>query len=593
MSTTKTRPVLQDLNVIVSGNGGDGSLTVITLLAEVLRQSGLNAYTERNVRSRIKGGIVSASLRVFEGERFCIGSHIDLLVAFDHEAVVQNVHHLDEDSTLIYDDSGGRLPESLLPEGVRVYSAPFSRQAIRTFRRDLFKNSVGFAVVGRLLGINDEVMVESFHARFTRMGEKILNYNLQALQVGLALADEMGLKAGQGRYQIAQNHPQPHMLITGNQAVAFGFLVAGGRFFAGYPITPSTDVMEWLDKWLPKFGGVVRQAEDELSTINMAIGAALTGTRTMVATCGPGLALMQEGISQLGMAEIPLVIVDAQRGGPSTGLPTKPEQSDLNLMVFGGNGDFPRVVLAPGHPEDCFYLGAQACNLAQKYQLPVYLALDQGLSQNLATVKPFDLDRVVVDQGKRLSGQDLEDLPIYKRYAFSEDGVSPYSVPGTPGGLSLVTGNEHDEFGLVSTNAENRVKMMDKRQQKLASMVPDLPKAKRFGDPKAKVGFIGIGMAFGVILEAIEALAAQGVSAQYFQVRTLWPMLDETLAFVAECDHVYVVEYNATAQLAKLLVREGAKAQKLRSVLKYDGTPLRPIEVVKRVLHYEGMVSVK
>ena len=325
----------------------------------------------------------------------------------------------------------------------------------------------------------------------------------------------------------------------------------------------------------------MRQAEDELSAINMAIGAALTGTRTMVATCGPGLSLMQEGLGQLGMGEIPLVVVDAQRGGPSTGLPTKPEQSDLNLLVFGGHGDFPRIVLAPGTPEDCFYLTVDACNLAQRYQVPVFIASDQALSQNTATIDPIDLGRVTVDQGKRLDADDLAKLDTYKRYAFTEDGISPYTIPGTPNGMSLVTGNEHDEFGLVSAEPVNRQRMMDKRQQKMKTMLPELPRAGRYGDQDSKIGVIGIGMCFGVILEALDTLADRGIDVQYFQPRTLWPMLDETINFVNECEVVYVLDLNAGAQLAGLLLHEGADPDRIVNILHYDGTPIRSDAVVK------------
>ena len=584
MSAENSQPELEDLNVIVSGQGGDGSLTVVNLLASVLRQNGMSVYTERDVLSRIKGGITSATLRASAGEQFTIGNDIDLLVAFDIAAVPKNLRQLNKNSIVLYDNSGGPLPDGILGDEIRVFGAPLSRQAVKTFRRDIYKNSISFGVIGRILGLPDDTMRVSFESRFKRMGQQILKYNLDALTVGLELANELGFPTGKGLYQIQEIEAKPHMLITGDEAIAFGFLVAGGRFYAGYPITPSTDVMDFLIKWAPQFGGVVRQAEDELSAINMAIGSALTGTRTMVATCGPGLSLMQEGIGQLGMGEIPLVFVDAQRGGPSTGMPTKPEQSDLNLLIFGGHGDFPRIVLAPGNPEDCFYLTADACNLAQRYQCPVFIASDQALSQNTATIDPLDLERVVVDQGARLNSEDLSKLDTYKRYEFTEDGVSPYTIPGTPDGMSLVTGNEHDEFGLVSTDPVNRVRMMDKRQIKMKTMLPDLPRAGRFGDLESKIGIIGIGMTFGVILEALDTLADRGIDAQYFQPRTLWPMLDETIDFINQCDVVYVVDLNAEAQLAGLFIRQGAEATRIRKLLHYDGTPIRSDAVVEFVV---------
>ena len=582
---TRARPRLEDLSIIVSGQGGDGSLTVINILADVLRSVGLRAYTERDVLSRIKGGIVAATLRACREERLGIGSQIDLIVAFDVAAIRKESHRLNDRSIVIYDNSGGALADdSGVPEGARVIGIPFSRHAVRAFSRDIYKNSISSAVVGRLIGLSDTDMRSAFEKRFSRRGAQALKYNLDALAVGHELADEVGLTADEGLYDIVSADSEPHMLITGNEAVAFGFAVAGGRFFAGYPITPSTDIMEWLEKWLPRFGGVVRQAEDELSVINMAIGAALTGTRTMVATSGPGLALMQEGIGQLGMAEIPLVVVDAQRSGPSTGMPTKPEQSDLNLLVYGGHGDFPRIVLSPGTPEQCFYLTVKACNLAEMYQVPVFIALDQGLSQNLATIDPIDQSQVVINRGKRLDTESLAELPVYKRYAFSDDGVSAFATPGTPGGMSLVTGNEHDEFGQVSTDPGNRSRMMHKRQIKVQAMQPDLPCAIIYGARTAEIGFIGIGMTHGVILEAQEILAERGFSAQYHQPQTLWPMLEETPAFTRDCRCVFVVEYNATAQLAKLIVAHGGENAHIESILVFDGVPLRAEDLVQKVI---------
>ena len=579
------KPHLEDLNVIAAGQGGDGSLTVVNVLADVLRSSGMRVYTERDVLSRIKGGITAATLRAFAGDRLCIGSHIDLLVAFDLGAVHKHSYRLNDRSVVIYDNSGGGIPGDWgVPAGARLIGVPLSRHAVRTFRRDIYKNSISFGVMGRLLGLDDAEMRRSFEKRFSRRGAQAVKYNLDALNVGLQLADEVGLTTDAGMYEVVPIDAKPHMLITGNEAMAFGFLVAGGRFYAGYPITPSTEIMEWLIKWLPKYGGIVRQAEDELSAINMSIGAALTGTRAMCATCGPGLSLMQEGIGQLGMAEIPLVIVDAQRGGPSTGLPTKPEQSDINLLVYGGHGDFPRIVLAPSHPEDCFYIAFQATNLAEKYQCPVFIASDQALSQNTATVDPFALESVDIDRGKRLDAGALAEMDVYKRYAFSDDGVSAFAPPGTPGCMSLSTGNEHDEFGHVSTDPINRKRMMDKRMKKMETMLPELPRAVTHGPDDAEIGFIGVGMAYGVILEAMELLAERGIATQYHQPRTLWPMLDETVAFTKSRRKVYVVEYNATGQLAQLIVGQGGDAGRMDNLIKYDCTPMRADEVVERVV---------
>ncbi len=588
--TASTERRIEDVNVVVSGQGGDGSLTVSTILADLLRERGLNVYTERDVLSRIKGGVAAAGLRASRSLRFGRGDKLELVISFDIEGIEKTAGQLAPDAAVIYDHSDVALPPELLPPGVRLYEAPFARLAVRKLGRILYKNSIAVALATRLLGIADDDVRHGFEQRFNRLGQAILNQNLMALDLGFELATEMGLlpDGEPGEASEREGRPQDQLQITGNQATALGFIAGGGRFFAGYPITPATEILEQLGEWLPRFGGVVWQAEDELASVNMAIGAALTGVRAMTATSGPGIALMQEGIGHAGSAEIPLVIVDCQRGGPSTGLPTKPEQSDLNMMVFGGNGDFPRIVLNPGDPGDCFVLTVEALNLAERFQCPVYIALDQALSQNMATVDPFDLDAVTIDRGKRLSAEQLASMAQYGRYAFSDDGVSAYSVAGTPGGMSLVTGNERDEFGRVTTSPANRVRMVEKRAQKIESARADLPRARRVGDPAAKVGLIGVGSAYGVLLETMEVLEQGGVGAQLLQPRTIFPVLDETLEFVASCDRVYVVEHNATGQLAGIIAHAGGDSQRMRRVLRYDGLPLRPHDIAQEILEWEA-----
>jgi 2-oxoglutarate ferredoxin oxidoreductase subunit alpha len=344
-----------------------------------------------------------------------------------------------------------------------------------------------------------------------------------------------------------------------------------------------------MTRHIGAYGGVAIQAEDELAAVNMALGAALTGVRSLVATSGPGISLMQEGIGHAGAAEIPLVIVDAQRSGPSTGMPTKPEQSDIGMLVHGGNGDFPRIVLAPGNPSDAFELAVSATNLAQRIQGPVYLMLDQALSQDSATVPPFDVAGVEIDAGARLTQDQLDAQSEYRRYAITGDGSSPVAVPGMPGGMGLVTGNEHDEWGKVSTDPGNRVAMMDKRARKIETAMDSMPMGRRFGDEAASVGVLGVGMESGVMREAVERLSADGISLAGLQPRTIWPVPEETLAFIASKERVYVVEHNHEGQLAQILASVGETANTLRSILKYDGMPFAPGELADRIAVEEAM----
>jgi 2-oxoglutarate ferredoxin oxidoreductase subunit alpha len=585
--TAPTVAGVSDLNVMVAGQGGDGSLTVITLLGNLLGRRGFHLYVARDVASRIKGGHAAALLRGTIEPRNCIAGEIDLLMAFDAEAIEKAGSRMAADGIVIFDSSAGGPPTGRLPDGVEVYEVPFARLAVRDLRRDLFKNSFGFGLVTRILSVDDDEAAETLEARFARR-PPLVDANLRALRAGFAYADEQGLDRGRGPLRLALAARSERILISGNHALAFGFVAAGGRFFAGYPITPASEILDFLEAHLPTYGGTAIQAEDELAAVNMALGASLTGTRAMVATSGPGIALMQEGVSHAGSAEIPLVVVDCQRAGPSTGMPTKPEQSDIGMLVHGGNGDFPRIVLAPGDPADCFNLAVAATGLARRIQGPVYLMLDQAVAQDSSTVAPFDVARVPVETGAALTRAEVENLSEYRRYLVTADGVSPWAVPGTPHGMNLVTGNERDEWGKVSAEPANRALMVDKRAGKLDAVLDDLPRAHRFGFPSAPIGILGVGMQAGVMREAVQRLADDGVEVAGLQPRTLWPVPAETTDFVAGRRRVYVVEHNHEAQLARLIAAAGAPNGRIRHVLRYDGTPFHAGQLAELILDAEG-----
>ena len=572
-----------DLNVMVSGQGGDGSVTLIGLMGDLLRARGLHLFEARNVGSRVKGGSAAACLRASAVRRSGLGDELDLLVAFDADAIAQGGPRLADDGIVVYDASDGPVERELLPEGATVLEVPFGRLAVRDLRRDLFKNSSAFGVVAGLLGASAGQAEQTLRRRLRRLPAAVVDQNLDALRQGLDYVERTGLANGSAPLKLALPAAGGRLLLTGNQAVAFGFLVAGGRFFAGYPITPATEILEWLSARLPEFGGMAVQAEDELSAINMALGAALTGTRAMTASSGPGIALMQESISHLGAAEVGLVVVDCQRAGPSTGMPTKPEQSDVDMLVHGASGDFPRVVLAPCDPYEAFELTVLATNLAERYQGPVYVALDQAVAQDSVTVDRFDLEAVAVERGKLLDASRLPELEEYARYRITDDGLSPWAPMGTEGGRHLVTGNEHDEWGLVSANPATRIRMVEKRARKLETIRADLPRGRRSGSRAAEVGLIGFGMEVGPMTEAAELLADRGLPVQLFQPRTLWPVLEDVFEFVSACTRVYVVEHNATGQYAHVLAGAGVPLGRIRSILRYDGVPFGPDELAERV----------
>ncbi|MGI0129159.1 MAG: 2-oxoacid:acceptor oxidoreductase subunit alpha [Thermoplasmata archaeon] len=576
---TGTRPPIElvDLSVMIGGQGGDGTLTVSDLLGRYFRKCGLYVYTSRNVLSRIRGGHADASVRASRDPISTMKPEVDVLVAFDNEAVEMGKVELAPHGYVIYDSTAFRteLPNSA--------GFPFATLVGGTLGQPIFKNTAAYGALSVLLGLDPAKTRAVIEDRFQRRGAEALEKNLKALEIGRKAAlDVPGIA---NRFSVADGDAHDLILTTGNQAVALGFVVGGGRFFAGYPITPATEVMEYLQRYLPAFGGIVRQAEDELAAVNMILGAAYAGARVMTSTSGPGLSLMTEGIGHAGTAEIPIVVADCQRVGPSTGQPTRHEQSDLSHLVNLGHGEYPRFVIAPATPEDCFSLTVESLNLAEKWRLPVILLLDQALCQNTTTSVRFDLGRVRVDRGKRLTAEDAAAMTEYKAYRFSDDGISPYAPPGTPGLWAEITGNEHDEWGHVSVNPTNRNRMMEKRMGKMVLARDDLPPSRLFGDADARIGFIGYGSTSGPILETQTVLAARGIKTRYLQARTIYPVpVHEIDPFLKGVDVAYIVEHNYTGQFARLL-RETLPWHytKLRSILKCDGFSFRTPQIISEV----------
>ncbi|MCI4323097.1 MAG: 2-oxoacid:acceptor oxidoreductase subunit alpha [Thermoplasmata archaeon] len=565
---------LTDLAVLIGGQGGDGTLTVADLLARYFHRRGLYVYLSRNVLSRIRGGHADSSVRASVDPTTSIKSEMELIVAFDAQSLELGLPELAPDGLVLYDSS------SFHSDRPNAIGLPFATLAGSQLGQPIYKNTTAYGVVSYLLGFDPAETRAVIEERFQRRSPEALEKNLKAIEIGRKAAAEHPELAQ--RWSVAKGSLSGYRIMAGNQAVALGFVVGGGRFFAGYPITPATEIMEYLGRYLPSMHGVVRQAEDELASINMVIGAAYAGARAMTSTSGPGLSLMTEGIGHAGAAEIPILVADCQRVGPSTGQPTRHEQSDLSHLVHIGHGEFPRFVISPGSIEDCFYLTIDALNLAERWRLPVILLLDQALCQNGTSTPPFDLNGLRVDRGKRLSAEEVAKLEAYQYYKFTPDGSSPYAPPGTPGITAQVTGNEHDEFGHVSVNIPNRNKMMAKRMEKLIHALPELPRPRTFGEPTARIGLIAYGSTEGPVREAQEILAAKGTPTKFLQIRTIFPVLTDTIVpFLESVDVAYVVEHNYTGQLAALL--RGAMPEhhkRIQSIVKYDGFSFRGPELV-------------
>ena len=574
--------ILNSLEVMFGGQAGDGSLTTGDLIAGVFKRMGLEVYTYKDFPSRIRGGHTNYVIRAGERANLGMADAVDALVAFDLEAVQAHIDEMRPGGFVVFDSTDEAIPDELRRGDVTWYEIPLAKIAKEDLGLALVRNTISLGVLGALVGMDPGIVRADVRAVYRRKGDKVVDVNLRAVDAGELYVREHFAGRPSG-YGLVASDDGDRLIMMGNDAIAYGALAAGCRFMAGYPITPATDILEWMSKEMPRFGGVVVQAEDELAAITMTLGAAFTGVRAMTATSGPGQALMTEAIGLAGVLEIPVVVVECARAGPSTGMPTKTEQSNLNHLIYGGHGEIPRVVIAPGTVAESFELAVAAFNLAERWQLPVFLLTEQALCQSKATLPPFDLDAVRIDRGSLIDDGEVT-FGEYKRFAFTDDGVSPRVIPGVPGGMHLAAGSEHNDAGVITENARNRSRMMEKRMHKLDAMRDELPKAVLHGVADADLAVVGYGANTGPIREAVERLANGGILTRFLQLRTLWPFPDEVIRdFVRGAQHVFVVENNYTGQLERLIRSVVGPLDALHGVRKYDGRPFRPIEIIEPI----------
>jgi 2-oxoglutarate ferredoxin oxidoreductase subunit alpha len=453
---------------------------------------------------------------------------------------------------------------------------------------------VAVGVVAGMFGLEREhahrLLRES---KLAKKGEEILNKNLRAIDLGHAWVQEHVKE--RSSFEVQASRLEGRIVLSGNTAIALGALVAGCRRYAGYPITPATDIMEFLADELPKLGGAVIQAEDEIAAIGMVVGSSYAGQKSMTATSGPGLSLMTEMLGLASMAEIPAVIVDCQRAGPSTGMPTRHEQGDLNHAVFAAHGEASRVVLAPTSVTDCFWTTIHAFNLSEEFQLPAIVLQDTVLAVRTESIPRPDLSQVQLTQRRTFAyrdgesanghGYDAQSGPErYLRYQLTPDGVSAMAIPGTPGGAYVATGLEHTQAANTSSEARNHSAMTEKRFKKLEGVLDKAPPAHEYGDPSAEIGFLTWGSTLGAVNEAIDRLAADGIKAHALAPRLLWPLPRHQIdPFLKGKKIIYVPEVNYTGQFAQIL-RAHYQDVQFTSINVYGGQPFSVSRIVEAVL---------
>lgn len=571
--------LISQLSWKIGGQQGEGVESTDRIFSTALNRLGYYLYGYRHFSSRIKGGHTNNKIRISTKPIRAISDDLDILVAFDQESIDLNAHELRSGGVVVADAKFNPT----IPEGVdaKLFAVPITKMA-EDLGTSLMKNMVASGASWALLGLPIEVFNKAVEEEFGRKGPAIVEKNIEAVRQGA----EFVLEQAGGpldEFKLEDADGMQKLFMIGNEAIGLGSLAAGCRLMSAYPITPASEIMEYLIKKLPKFGGTVVQTEDEIAAATMAIGANYAGVRTMTASAGPGLSLMMEAIGLAGMTETPLVIVNTQRGGPSTGLPTKQEQSDLNAMVYGTHGEIPKIVIAPASIEDCFYDMIEAFNLSEQYQVPVIVMTDLQLSLGKQSCDTLDFSQIAISRGKLVKdAPPLEGHALFKRYELTDDGISPRVLPGEKGGIHHVTGVEHDQVGRPSENAVNRQNMMDKRLGKLNNLA--IRDALRIDAPhnNPDLLIIDMGSTGGTIDAARVHLSQDGITSNHITIRQIHPFPTDLLKpYMVNAKKVIVVENNATAQLAGQVKMNVGLAEKMESLLKYDGNPFLPLEVYK------------
>ncbi len=571
----------EDLNWAIGGEAGDGIDSTGKIFAQALSRAGRHVFTSKDFASRIRGGYTAYKIRTSVDDVRSVVDRLDILVALTQRTIDENVDELHEGSAIIYD--GERSWEAEIPEGVAAVDVPLKSLAEEAGGA-IMRNVVALGAACAITDFDVAYLDESLEKRFGGKGSKIVGNNREAARLGQEYVEEnYELDLG---YEL-ETTDSDYVLLNGDEAIGMGALAAGCRYYAGYPITPATNVMEYLTGRIERYGGHVVQAEDELSAINMALGAARAGARAMTATSGPGIDLMAETFGLVATSETPLVIVDVMRSGPSTGMPTKQEQGDLNMTLYGGHGEIPRFVIAPTTIAECFWKTVEAFNYAEKYQTPVYLVADLALAVTERTFPPeaFDMDAVEIDRGRLIDesevGEWLDEKGRFRAHADTDDGVSPRAIPGTTDAAHMSTGLEHDELGRRTEEEEIRVQQVDKRYRKVETAREREEWACReFGDPDAETLVISWGSNEGAIREAMELLAADGIDVRFLSVPYVFPRPDLT-ADVEAAEDVIVVECNATGQFADLI--EHDTLTRVKRVTKYTGVRFKANELAEEI----------
>ena len=568
--------------VAIGGAAGQGVATPGDIFAKIFARRGLHLNAYNAYQSIIRGGHTFLTIRAGIEEVTCFGDRIDLLIPLNQDSMDRHLGLMKAGSAVVY--NGDTIKPGVGTHGALLCPLPVN-QLSKGSRSKVEQNTLALGASLKMMGVGFEPLAEILTEQFMRKGDKVVTENLNIARLGYDYAAANFLP-------FASPIPMSGMqyaVLSGNIALAMGGAAAGVKFYCAYPMSPSTGVLHWMAAHAREAGIMVRQVEDEIGVINMAIGAAHAGVRAMCATSGGGFALMTEGLGMSAMMETPVVVVDVQRAGPSTGVPTKTEQGDLWQMLGAGFGDFPRLIAAPTDIADCFKLVPEMHNLADRFQCPGIILGDLLLSEGRSSVDPKQLNfDTKIDRGEMIVSADpTKETNGYKRYKITESGISPRAIPGVPGHTHTAATDEHDEDGvLISdefTNPAKRRAMMEKRQRKVSGIEAAVELPALIGPADADVTLVGWGSTKGVIREAVAILNEEGISTNQLQIRWLVPLHGKAILNILELSkYTIIVENNYSGQFARYLRSETSYVPN-GYIRKYDGEPFMPHHIVEAV----------
>ncbi len=563
------KTIKEDVSIVLSGEAGQGIQTIEGLLTFILKREGYYVFATKEYMSRIRGGSNSTEIRVSSKPVKSYVDKIDILIPLTKSSVEHLGDRVTEDTFIISDNDSLKLTNK------NLFNVPVLSIA-KEIGNEIYANIVAVGVILGLFKINIKTIEEYLKERFGDKGEKIVSDNIKAASEGYKLGKDFS-ESGEIKIEISANENlKDDLLISGTDAVSLGALAGNCDSIFAYPMTPGSGVLVDLANFSKNFDILVEQAEDEIAAINMAIGGWYAGARSMVTTSDGGFALMEEGLSLAGMIESPLVIHLAQRPAPATGLPTRTAQEGLNLVIHAGHGEFPRLVFAPGSLEQAFYLTQKAFNIADKYQIPVFILTDQFFVDSYYNVKKLDFSKI---ENKKYFVETAED---YKRYDLSKakNGISPRGIPNFGKGLVVVDSDEHDEEGHITEDLDIRIKMVEKRLKKFEALEEDFISPEFYGNDNYKYLVVCWGSNYNVVKEAIENIDNKDLAMLHFS--QVYPFPENAVEFLENAEKIIDVENNATGQFAKLIRAEtGIKIDS--KILKFNGMPFSVEELTAKI----------